>query len=417
MAEYSKSIVAAMEQTGIDRELGRVAARCLRDNRAGVAALLSYLMMPALGVRDVAGLKGKALASQRNVYGVLQGATPASFIRLIRRSGRGLLKKLYQRHHTRSPATKSRHRLTFTIDDWAQAKRSELSKLVGSSYDGSIKKVRRCLNIIALNVVIGNSKLNIPLDVDFKLPRRKGQRGRPPLTKADLALAMLDRLASWAEHNAIRLKGCALAVDTWYASQRLFAKARELGMILVTKAKSNQRFDTGRRQSVKVKDLLQQSLPVHKSRGADQVRYVRLVATHATFGRTALVIPQDKQRIECLVASDPTYDGVRTIRASDLRWQTETFSWSMKQDLHFGRCRYKSDPKLFAHLGLRALGYLLFNYVRCWLLKKKLTRGKLLKILATHCNEWLFPLAEQFALSPPFSHRPGHQTTARGRLR
>lgn len=403
MEQYHEVLGKATRETGIAHQLSRFERRHLKNVRRGFEALMSYLLMPALGAKDLRGLKRKALTSQRNVSASLGAAGPSTWIRLMRGGGRQLLKSLHRQYHSRSAATRSRHRFTFVLDDWAQAKRSKRSRLVVSDYDGSVGKVRPCMKVVGLTAVIGKGKLSFPIDARLRLPRRQAAPGRPPLTQLELAAVMLRDLAEGAARNRIELRGCALGVDAWYTAEPLVRLARELGLVLVGKPKRNQKLDVHRLGCVSAGELLTRELPLSRSRKGAVIPHFRVKAHSSSLQQVALVIRRDKDEPRCAVSSEPTWDAPRILSAWDLRWTTESWSRSMKNDLNFSSCRFKDDVKLYAHLALRSLAYLLFNYVRSWIMKKRITMGQMLRDRAIHSKDWLSPLASSLAIHTPFS--------------
>ena len=136
-------------------------------------------------------------------------------------------KELIEQTEVMSEATKSRRRITLSVDDTVQERGGKVLSYCYNWYSGRFHKTLKGQNILAVTIKIGNVVL--PLSV-----RLVAKQGRANTSKPTILKGMMTEIVSFFEkHNiditrgAMRPKGAhafreyPISFDSWYGSQPL----------------------------------------------------------------------------------------------------------------------------------------------------------------------------------------------------
>lgn len=216
-----------------------------------------------------------------------------------------------------SDATKSRRRITLSVDDTVQERNGKVLSYCYNWYSGRFHKTLKGQNILAVTIKIGD--IVLPLNV-----RLVAKQGRANTSKPEILKGMMNEIKSFfCEHNlditrgAMRPKGAhafreyPISFDSWYGSQKLREALEELGFeSILIHVKSNYVFTI---------DGVKQKLSLHKKEvtlkenqwGCDKA-VARKKAESPTFGALILLFFADGSRKCCMMVFGPARGRFRT---------------------------------------------------------------------------------------------------------
>ena len=220
MKVYHELVLEAMEALDVPRHMADAVGRSAAEVGTCLARLVLYSVAPMLDATSVEELAERMGVSDDTVLRQLDRGSARRWARTIRKQGRKMLRAVQEAARSMSPATQSRYRVTYAIDDFAAGKRSAMWRMVAPLHSGAEKKILSGVSLVTFVAVIGDRKLLIPLAVEFKKPRRPGP-GRPPLTKLDIAERMMDDFLSWACKQNFRTPDTGGLIDERFCGSGL----------------------------------------------------------------------------------------------------------------------------------------------------------------------------------------------------
>jgi hypothetical protein len=312
----------------------------------------------------------------KNYPGRILGALPKQkWLQPLQRRGQALLIRLWQQVADKSPATQSRWQWTWAADDRVFKQSGQQLGLVGTWYSGQEHRVRLGIDGLLLVVVIGDGKLVVPVDFVVRRPDPVGP-GRPCREKLTWWRVMLDR--SWASlQRRCRGRPPPLVVaDSWLGDSALLGHvhAHQQGALVVEgKRRYVVALPDGR--LVTGADLRTQSdWPWRNSPQVRGLRYARLTAISATYGRVTLVLVDTPGEARFyLLCPATTISAPRLIRAWSRRsWIEHTFR-TLKHLLAAEACQVQTEDAYYGHLVLRLLAGLVLLYTARFRLQGRVT--------------------------------------------
>jgi hypothetical protein len=205
------------------------------------------------------------------------------------------------------------------------------------------------------------------------------QAGEGKPNKWQMALRMLTDLVSYAPH----VKGCTVAVDSWYFVRNFFLSIEELGLRFVTKVKSNTVFyelkpgkrftDRGAYKRVTAKELQRQllgdaSIKEQKLRSKQVFIKIKDETTgHFIYKKvTVVAVSRHKSHKQSgqirpfvLVTGDLSANAEEILKDYESRWEIETYFRESKQDLSFESCHSTSEEHAIAWLAIQLCAHTL----------------------------------------------------------
>jgi hypothetical protein len=360
------------------------------------------LMCPTVfGCRTVYELT-QVRAWDKNVPGRLLGVLPKQkWLRQLQRRGQALLIRLWQQVADKSQATQSRWQWTWAADDSVFKKSGPQLGLVGTWYSGQEHRVRLGIDGLLLVVVIGDGKLVVPVDFVVRRPDPVGP-GRPCRDKLTWLQVMLDR--SWAslQRRCRGLPTPLVMADSWFGDSALLGHVHtyQHGTVVV-EGKRRYVFALPDGRRVTGADLrTRPDWPWRESPQAPGLRYARLTATSATYGRVTLILV-DKPGEErfYLLCRETSISAPRLIRAWSRRsWIEYTFR-TLKHLLAAEACQVHTEDADYGHLVLRLLAGLLLLYTARFCLRGRVTMEEIVFSLKHHWRFLSSELLELHALS------------------
>jgi len=136
-----------------------------------------------------------------------------------------------------SAATKSRRRITLSVDDTVQERDGRLLSYCYHWWSGRRKKTLQGQNIVAVTIKIG--ALVLPLAV-----RLVPKQGRANTTKPEIVKEMMADITHFFNQHGVTITDYPVTFDSWYGSQPLREELEALGFSqILVHAKSNYVFE------------------------------------------------------------------------------------------------------------------------------------------------------------------------------
>jgi DDE superfamily endonuclease len=397
----AQRFLQAMEQALVDLGLPETLVAEVEWRLQAQVKLLGKifgLMYPTVfGCRTVSEL-AQVRVWDKNYPGRLLGALPKQkWIRQLQRLGQPLLIRLWQQIVDKSPATQSRWQWTWAADDSVFKKSGQQLGLVGTWYSGQEHRVRLGIDGLLLVVVIGEGKLVVPVDFVVRRPDPVGP-GRPGRDKLTWLRVMLDR--SWAtlQRRCRGLPPPLVVADRWFGDSALLGHVHTHQQgALVVEGKRRYVFALPDGRRVTGADLRTQSdWPWRNSPQVRGLRYARLTAISATYGRVTLVLVDKPGKARFYVLCPATtISAPRLIRAWSRRsWIEHTFR-TLKHLLAAEACQVQTEDAYYGHLVLRLLAGLVLLYTACFRLQGRVAMEEMVFSLKHY---WRFLTSESLEL-------------------
>jgi DDE superfamily endonuclease len=397
----AQRFLQAMEQALVDLGLPETLVAEVEWRLQAQVKLLGNifgLMYPTVfGCRTVSEL-AQVRVWDKNYPGRLLGALPKQkWIRQLQRLGQPLLIRLWQQIVDKSPATQSRWQWTWAADDSVFKKSGQQLGLVGTWYSGQEHRVRLGIDGLLLVVVIGEGKLVVPVDFVVRRPDPVGP-GRPGRDKLTWLRVMLDR--SWAtlQRRCRGLPPPLVVADRWFGDSALLGHVHTHQQgALVVEGKRRYVFALPDGRRVTGADLRTQSdWPWRNSPQVRGLRYARLTAISATYGRVTLVLVDKPGKARFYVLCPATtISAPRLIRAWSRRsWIEHTFR-TLKHLLAAEACQVQTEDAYYGHLVLRLLAGLVLLYTARFRLQGRVTMEEMVFSLKHY---WRFLTSESLEL-------------------
>ena len=326
----------------------------------------------------------------KNLPSRLLGALPTrKWVRQLQHRGQDLLATLWHHVEDKSPATRSRWQWTWVGDDSVFKKSGQQLGLVGTWYSGQEHRVRPGIDGLLLVVVIGDGKLVVPVDFVVRRPDPVGP-GHPCRDKLTWLQVMLDRTWAALQRLGLRLPPPLVVADSWFGDSKVMAHvASHLQGLLLVEGKRTYVFHLRDGRRISGQDLLPWAdWPWRDSPQVPGVRYVRLMATSATYGRVTLVIvDKPGQERFYLLCRETSISAPRLIRAWGRRSWIEHHFRTLKHLLATEACQVQTEAAYYGHLVLRLLASLVLLYTARVLFKGRVTMEAIVFSLKHH---WRF---------------------------
>jgi hypothetical protein len=398
---YLQALEQALVDLGLPETLTAAVERRLKAQEQLLGKIFGVMFPALFGCRTSYELT-QVRVWDKNLPSRLLGALPKQkWVRQLQRRGQDLLIQLWQHVEAKSPATQSRWQWTWVGDDSVFKKSGQQLGLVGTWYSGQEHRVRLGIDGLLLVVVIGDGKLVVPVDFVIRRPDPVGP-GRPCRDKLTWLQVMLDRTWAVLQRCCRRLPAPLVVADSWFGDSALLAhvQTHQQGTLLV-EGKRRYVFALANGRQVTGADLLtRHDWPWRDSLQAQGLRYARLTATSATYGRVTLVLV-DKSGEErfYLLCRETTIAAPRLIRAWGRRsWIEHTFR-TLKHLLATEACQVQTEDAYYGHLVLRLLAGLVLLYTARFPLKGWVTMEEIVFSLKHHWRFLTSELLELHALS------------------
>jgi hypothetical protein len=390
---YLQALEQAFADLGLPETLAAEVTWRLQAQVKLLGKIFGMMFPPVFGCRTAYELT-QVRVWDKNLPGRLLGALPKQkWIRQLQRRGQDLLIRLWQQIAAQSPATRSRWQWTWVGDDSVFKKSGQQLGLVGTWYSGQEHRVRLGIDGLLLVVVIGEGKLVVPVDFVIRRPDPVGA-GRPCRDKLTWFQVMLDRTWAVLQRRCRGVPAPLVVADSWFGDSKLMAHVAscQQGLLLV-EGKRSYVFHLLDGRRVTGEDL--RTLADWPWRDSPQVlglRYARLTATSATYGRVTLVLVDKpgEERFYVLCQETPI-TAPRLIRAWSRRsWIEQTFR-TLKHLLATEACQAQTEDAYYGHLVLRLLAGLVLLYTARFCLKSRVTMEAIVFSLKHH---WRFLTSE-----------------------
>jgi hypothetical protein len=281
----------ALVGVGLPETLTAAGERRLKAQEQRLGKIFGVMFPALFGCRTSDELT-QVRVWDKNLPGRLLGALPQqTWVRPLQRRGQDLLIQLGQHVEDKSPATQRRWQWTWVGDASVFKTSGQQLGLVGPRYSGQEPRVRLGIDGLRLVVVIGDGKLVVPVDVVIRRPDPVGP-GRPGRAKLTWLQVMLDRTWAVLQRCCRRLPAPLVVADSWFGDSALLAhvQTHQQGTWLV-EGKRRDVFALAHGRQVTGADLLtRHDWPWRDRLEAPGLRYARLPATSATYGRVTLVL-------------------------------------------------------------------------------------------------------------------------------
>ena len=260
-------------------------------------------------------------------------------------------KELIEQTEVMSEATKSRRRITLSVDDTVQERGGKVLSYCYNWYSGRFHKTLKGQNILAVTIKIGNVVL--PLSV-----RLVAKQGRANTSKPTILKGMMTEIVSFFEKHNIDITEYPISFDSWYGSQPLREALEEIGFSsILIHAKNNYVFTI---------DGVKQKLSLHKKEvtlkenqwGCDKA-VARKKAESPTFGALTLLFFVDGKKIRCMMVFGPAKRATEILRIWRQHHGIEQFWRNLKSIVGLSAMRLRGRDGAYASLGIKILAYLL----------------------------------------------------------
>jgi|ETNmetMinimDraft_26_1059896.scaffolds.fasta_scaffold37167_2 hypothetical protein len=292
--------------------------------------------------------------------------------------------ELIEETEAMSDATKSRRRITLSVDDTVQERSGRVLSYCYNWYSGRFHKTLKGQNILAVTIKIGDVVL--PLNVRLVAKQGRANTSKPTILKE----MMSEIVAFFSEHN-LDITEYPISFDSWYGSQKLRETLEEIGFSsILIHAKSNYVFTI---------DGVKQKLSKHKKEitlkenqwGCDKA-VARTTAESPTFGVLTLLFFADGSRIYCMMVFGPAKRAVEILRIWRQHHGIEQFWRNLKSIVGLSAMRMRGRDGAYASLGIKVLAYLLLVSLS---METKLTLQKIILALSGQ-REQLMEIIEHF---------------------
>ena len=386
---FLQALEQALGELGLPETLGAEVEWQLQVQVKRLGKIFGLMFPTVFGCRTLYELT-QVRVWDKNVPGRLLGALPKQqWIRPLQRRGQALLIRLWRQVADKSPATQSRWQWTWAADDRVFKKAGQQLGLVGTWYSGQEHRVRLGIDGLLLVVVIGDGKLVVPVDFVIRRPDPVGP-GRPGRDKLTWLQVMLDRTWAVLQRQCRGLPAPLVVADSWFGDSALLGHVHTHQQgTLVVEGKRRSVFSLPEARRVTGEDLRTRlDWPWRDSPQARGLRYARLTATSATYGRVTLVLVDKPGEARFyLRCKETSISAPRLIRAWGRRsWIEQTFR-TLKHLLAAEACQVQTEDAYYGPLVLRLLAGLVWLYTARFCLQGRVTMEEIVFSLKHH---WRF---------------------------
>jgi hypothetical protein len=271
--------------------------------------------------------------------------------RLLLEVGCNQAKDLIETTNEMSDATKSRRRITLSVDDTVQERNGKVLSYCYNWYSGRFHQTLKGQNILAVTIKIG--EVVLPLKVQLVAKQGRANTSKPAILKE-----MMKEIKAFFEDHNLDITEYPISFDSWYGSKNLTEVLEELGFSTVLiHAKSNYVFTI---------DGVKQKLSLHKSEvtlkpnqwGCNK-EVARKKAKSPTFGPLILLFFRDGKKIRCMMVFGHSLRAAEILRIWHQHHGIEQFWRNLKSILALSAMRMQRRDGAYASLAIKVNAYLL----------------------------------------------------------
>lgn len=249
----------------------------------------------------------------------------------------------------KSDSTKSRRRITLSVDDTVIKRCGQLLSYTYSWWSGQHHRTVNGQNLLAITMRIGQRV--IPLCI-----RPVGKQGRANIEKPQILKTMLSEVKDFFSEHSIDLTQFPITFDSWYGSQPLREALEELGFCdILVDTKSDYVFTIDGQKGQLRQHKKQISL--ESAWGCD-VDVCRKVGLSPTFGKVTLLFFADGKRKRCMMS----FSSLRACEILSI-WRQhhgiEEFWRYLKHLLKLAEMSLHGRSGTYAGVAVKLLSYLL----------------------------------------------------------
>ena len=257
---------------------------------------------------------------------------------------------------SKSDATKSRHRITISVDDTVLAR---YGKHLSYCYRWWSKKQNAAIwsqNVLAITIKIGVRIF--PLNI-----RLVGKQGRGNTDKPSCLVSMIDEVLKFFDTKEVNLRAYPITFDSWYGSHSLIESLTGRGFesILIH----------GKNNYVMTIDKKCAKLSVHKKSvtlcenqwGCNKPVY-RARAVSGTFGSLVVLFFSDMGQMRTMLVFGKSLRCAEILKIWGQHHGIEQFWRLMKSNMKLSEMSLSSRRGASASVGVKVLGYLVLVNMR-----------------------------------------------------
>ena len=296
----------------------------------------------------------------------------------------------------KSHATKSRAGITLSVDNSIIDRVGKRLRCTWSWYSGRWKKIVNGHDLLGIVLTINGTVL--PLHLLFC-----SKQGRANTDKPTLLITMLTQLKEAFAKEGIDLTAFAITMDSWFVSQPLRQKLKELGFTkIVIAGKGNYTFTIG--QTKQKASAWKKVIALTRDQWGIDVAACRIKAYSPTFGHLTLLFYQKNttRNYYLMDFSQTAMRGAEIWHIWKQHHLIKCFWKLLKSCLHIGKMQLQADG-LYTGLLIKVLAYLLAIRLRS---HKAFSNLSLTQLMRTITREYDLKdlMREHFHL--PFSLTP-----------
>lgn len=291
------------------------------------------------------------------LYRVLESFSLYQWKRLLVCIGCSIALKEIQEVESKSDSTKSRKRITISVDDTNEPRVGNVLALTFKWWSKKLKDAIKCRNILGITIKSGD--MIIPLNL-----RIVSKQGRGNTDKPSLFVAMIKEVLDFFDAEGIDLRQYPITFDSWYGSSDLVDTLKEMGFTnILIHGKSNYRMDIDG-TSAKLSEHKKQIELKENKWGCNRPHF-RIHATSSTFGSLVLLFFLDMGKIRTMMVFGKSLRSAEILNIWSQHHGIEQFWRYLKTDLRLSSIRLKGRQGAYASLGIKILSYLLMQHVSC----------------------------------------------------
>ena len=254
-----------------------------------------------------------------------------------------------------SAATKSRRRITLSVDDTVQQRSGKILSYCYHWYSGRFHKTLNGQNLLAVTIKIGDEI--IPLGV-----RLVAKQGRANTEKPKILVDMMADITTFFKKHDIDITSYPITFDSWYGSQPLREDLEEIGFSqILVHAKSNYVFTIG---EFKAKlSVHKHSIHLKEAQWGCSRAQARKSAESPTFGQLVLLFFKDGGQLRCMMVFGRPLRAAEILSIWSQHHSIEQFWRSLKSTMHLKAMTLRGRHGAYAGVAVKVLSYLLISSV------------------------------------------------------
>ena len=299
-----------------------------------------------------------ALATPKaKLYRVLRTFSLYQWKCLLVRIGCSIALQAIEDVESKSDATKSRKRITLSVDDTQDTRVGTQLSLCFKWWSKKQNNAIKCRNILGITIKIGD--IVIPLNL-----RIVSKQGRGNTDKPSCFVAMLKEVLDFFDAEGIDLRKYPITFDSWYGSSDLVNILTEMGFTSVLiHGKNNFRMDIDGK-SAKLSEHKKQ-IELKENKWGCSKSHFRTHATSPTFGSLVLLFFLDMGKTRTMMVFGRPWRSAEILKIWSQHHGIEQFWRYLKTDLKLSAISLQTVQGAYASLGIKILSYLLLQKVSC----------------------------------------------------